>query len=434
MKFSLRIRGGLCLALCACIVFDAGQLPAAERLLTLKEALTTARDNNGDLKALRGEQGIVESARITAGLNANPVFELEGATGALTGSPEESSISIGVSQEFLTGGKKGKRLAVADCELAKFAEQVKDLERLSLLEVKLAFHDLRLAQGRVELAAESSRLSDQLLLLTRERLAAGDVAELEVNLAKVEAARGIGRRTEAERDLVSARLRLLSLMGVASGEDLSAGSAPEPGKISLSLPELKALALKHRPDLKVAQWDKAKGEAELQLAQAERLPNVTAGIGISREASLTSLGGVEERETDYLIGLKLTVPIPVFDSNQAGTRVARTRVDNALSRQNVLRQGVELEVAAAHARFNACQKALQGYASEIMPQLSENLQLLEEAYRLGEAGIAALIEEQKNFHEVSESHLVALHQSDSALARLEAALGLDFDEIEGGRR
>lgn len=433
MKLTLH-RTFLSLVFCTVISTGAGAAQAAERLVTLAEALASARENNMDLKLLRGEQGIVEAAAVKAGLNANPVLELEGASGALTGSQQESSISIGVSQEFLTGGKKEKRRAVAQSELARFAEQVRDLERLSLLEVKLAFHDLRLAQARVELAGKSSQLSDQLLLISRERLAAGDVAELEVNLAKVEAARGAGSKIEAERDLVSSRLRLLALMGAPSDLELLAQPASAPETISASLPELKALALKHRPDLKVAQWEHARGEAELQLAQAEQLPNLTAGIGISRETSLTSLGALEEKETDYLIAVKLSVPIPVFDRNQAGLKESRSRVGNALSRQALLRQSIELDVAAAHASRHASQKALQGYVREIIPQLSENLQILQEAYRLGETGIAALIEEQKKFHEVSESHLAALHQRDSALARLEAALGLDLSEIEGGKQ
>ena len=421
-------------ALLAVTICSAGKLQAQDRPVTLSEILASARENNADLQALRGEQGVVEAARLRAGLRGNPVLELEASTGALTGSPEESTLSIGVSREFLTGGKRAKRLAVAEIELERFAARVKEQERLTLLEVKLGYYDLLLAQARMDLAQKSFLLSDQLLQVTRERLAAGDIAELEVNLARVEAGRAAGARIETERDLVSARQRLLALVGAAPGESLNLAAPPEPKPLGADLADLKGLALKHRPDLQLAQREKAQGEAELQLAQAEGVPNVTAALGISRESSLTSLGALEEKETDYLIGLKLSIPIPYFDRNQAGIKEAQSRASSALRRQSLLRRSIELEVETAQARLAASERALSLYQKEIIPQVRENLALLQEAYRLGEMGIQALIEEQKKFQEVNESHLLAEHQRNSALARLEAALGLESNGIDGGKK
>lgn len=432
MKQSVFRKVSLCVALLSVTIATASPLQAEERVLTLQQILATARENNGDLQALRWERGIIEAGRIRVGLRSNPVLDLEVASGALTGSLEENRISIGVSQEFLTGGKRARRLAVADSELDRFAARLKELERLSLLEVKLGFYDLQSAQARVDLADKASGLSDQLLLVTRERLAAGDIAELEVNLAKVESARAAGSKFDAMAEVDSARLRLLALMGGAAGEDFKIAAAAEPRPLALNLAELKALALKNRADLQLAQLDSAKGEAELLLAQADAIPNLTAGIGISRESSLTSLGALEEKDTEYLVALTLSVPIPVFDKNQAGIKEARTRVSSSLNRRALLSRSIELEVEAARTRFAASERSLNLYAKEIIPQLSENLKLLQEAYQLGEVGIAAVIEEQKKFQEVNEGHLLALQQRNSAFARLEAAVGVELNAMNGG--
>jgi cobalt-zinc-cadmium efflux system outer membrane protein len=64
-----------------------------------------------------------------------------------------------------------------------------------------------------------------------------------------------------------------------------------------------------------------------------------------------------------------------------------------------------------------------------MPQLEENLNLTQEAYRLGEVGILAVIQEQKKFFEVSDGYLTALHGRQKAFARLEAAVAT---ELTGG--
>ena len=407
-------------------------LQAEERVVTLQEIMTIASENNGDLKALREEVGIGEAGKIRAGLYPNPVLSLEGATGALTGSSSENRASIGVSQEFLIGGKREKRLAVAESELARFTSRIKDAERLLLLEVKTVFYDLLMAESRLDLAHKSQELNNQLLHITKERLAAGDIAELDVNLARVETARSEGRKIEAERELVPARQRLLSLMGAPALTYLKITGHPERKPFTENPAELKVMALENRPDLQAMAAERNKGEAEISLAQAERLPNVTAGVGFSWERSDTSLGGLEERNTDNLIGLKLSVPLQIFDRNQAGIREAQARKSSAETRQAFVRQSIEGEVEAAHARLASAGKSLNIYTEEIIPQLTENLKLVQEAYRLGEAGILAVLEEQKKFVEVNDGYLAALHSWNSAVAKLEAAVGVELRKVDGG--
>jgi cobalt-zinc-cadmium efflux system outer membrane protein len=81
------------------------------------------------------------------------------------------------------------------------------------------------------------------------------------------------------------------------------------------------------------------------------------------------------------------------------------------------------------------EKALSIYAKDIIPQLEENLKLVQEAYRLGEVGILTVIEEQKKFFEVNDGYLSVLYNRQTALAKLEAAVGADVSlEIYGGEK
>ncbi|WP_459813776.1 TolC family protein [Geotalea toluenoxydans] len=434
MKQSVMKRLTSVVAMAAVICAATAPLRAEEYAINLQEIITIAREHNGELKALRQELGIGDAGKIKAGLHPNPVLDLEGATGALTGSSSENRLGIGVSQEFLFGGKREKRLAVADSELVRFGNRIKDAERLLLLEVKTGFYNLLLVESRLELAQKSQELNKELLQIAKERLAAGDVAELDVNLARVETARSEGRKIEAERELVPARQQLLSLMGTPALTDLKITGNPETKPSTENPAEFKAMALQNRPDLGAAEAEKNKGEAELSLAKAERVPNVTAGVGFSWERSETSLGGLQEQDTDYLIGLKLSVPLQFFDRNQAGVREAQARKSSAETRQAFVRQGIEREVEAAHARLASAEKSLNIYAEEIIPQLTENLKLVQEAYRLGEVGILAVIEEQKNFIEVNDGYLTALYSWNTAVAKLEAAVGVELQKVDGGNK
>lgn len=405
-----------------------------QKPIILTDAISASLINYGELKALRGERGISEAAAVKAGLYPNPVLELGGATGALTGSSSENSITLGISQEFFTGGKREKRSRIAEKELAGFDNRISNSERLLRLEVKTVYFDLLLAHGRFGLAQKAEELNIRLLRIAGERLAAGEVAELDVNLAKVEAARAEGRKIDAERETAPAQQRLLLLMGSPPDETVNVSGSHDAGVFAGELVELKKQAMENRPDLKALKTETEKAGAEVLLARADRLPNVTAGISYIREQTAVSFGGLEEKSTDNTIGLKLAIPIPVFDRNQAGQQHASARRNSTESRYLFALQSIEREVEAAHVRLTSAQKAVELYRTGIIPQLEENLKLVQEAYQLGEVGILAVIDEQKKFIDVNDSYLTALYNRNSAAAKLEAAVGIELKKDDGGNK
>ena len=432
MKRTISVTGTVFLFLAMSCITGGTSAPAAEKEFTLQQAMVFSLQNNGDLKALREEKGIREAGKIKAGLYPNPVLEMDGTTGELTGSRFENTLSVGVSQEFLTMGKRGKRLEVADKEIESFDRQIDNSGRILMEEVKTTFYDLLLAGKKVELVERSIGLNAQLLDITKQRFEAGDVPELEVNLARVEVARSEGRKAEAERELYPAKARLLSLMGLPRDETANFSGTLEVKPVTKTVAELKGQALAKRPDLKALEAEKAKGDAEVLLARAERTPNVIFGVGYQRENSAIDVSGEEIKSRDNLIGMKFSIPIPFFDRNQAGIREAKARKGSAENRYAFTRLTIEREVESAFARLAAAEKSLSIYTRDILPQLEENLKLVQEAYRLGEVGILTVIEEQKKFFEVNDGYLTALYNRQAALVKLESAVGVDNNEEPAG--
>lgn len=433
MVRAISVTGTVFLFLVVCS--SAGTVPAlaAEKVFDLRKAVEFSLHYNGELKALQEGKGVREAGRTRARLFPNPVLEMDAATGEISGSPSDNRFSIGISQEFLTMGKRGMRVRVADKDIEAFNRQVDDSTRLLTEGVTIGFCDLLLAEKRAELAERSVALNKQLLDVTRERLAAGDIPELELNLARVEVARSEGKRLDAERELYPVRARLLALMGLSPDEAATFAGSLESASVAKSLEELRMLALAERPDLRALEAEKARDDAAITLAQAEAVPNITAGLSYQREHSVVDVGGLEGTTRDNLIGLKVSIPLPVFDRNQAGIGEARARKASTETRHLFAGKTVEREVEAAFARYIAAEKSLTLYEKEIIPQLEENLKLVQEAYRLGEVGILAVIEEQKKFFEVNDGYLTALYTRRTALARLNAAVGVDVSrETTGG--
>ncbi|WP_243373738.1 TolC family protein [Geotalea sp. SG265] len=428
MGTSACARGALLLVL-ACFTFSA-TVGAAEPL-SLSRIIDYSLRHNGELGAFREEKGIRDAALVRAGLFPNPSLEVEAASGALTESSAENSVSLGVSQEFLLADKRRKRQNVAERELEIYSLQLADRERTIREEVKMAFYAAILAKKRVELTEQVVLLNRQLLHVAGERLAAGDIPELELNLVKVELNRAEADKITAANALHQREASLAILMGLPPGAPVAIAGEFAGGPGVGTPAELLTRVYNNRPDLKALEAEKSRGDAEIALAGAEGIPNVTAALTFSRERTALDVGSEEVTDTDYLVGVRLSVPIPIFDRNGAGVREARARRNSAETRLSAAKRSIEREFSAAYAGYENSERILSIYKTEIIPQLEENLKLSQEAYRLGEIGILEVIQEQKKFFEVSDGHLTALHDRQTALVKLEAVTA---SELTGGEK
>ncbi|HEY5973491.1 MAG TPA: TolC family protein, partial [Geobacteraceae bacterium] len=257
-----------------------------------------------------------------------------------------------------------------------------------------------------------------------------DIPELEMNLVKVELARSEAFRIDAARAENQSQSKLCTFMGLPIGESPElAGNLDTDVTMTKSLVDLKQIAHGQRPDLKALEAEKGRGDADIILAEAEGVPNLTAGIFYSHERRTDATGTGDENVRDNLLGIRLSLPLPLFDRNQAGVQEARAKRSNSESRLLAAKRNIEREIEAAYASYLNSEKVFSLYTTSIIPQLEENLQLTQEAYRLGEVGILSVIQEQKKFFEVSEGYLTALHDRQTALVKLESAVAT---ELTGG--
>jgi cobalt-zinc-cadmium efflux system outer membrane protein len=410
-------------------IIPSGQLWAEPQKSGIDGVVEFSLRNNREIKSLRDEKAIRDAIRVRAGLLPNPALELGASTGTLIGNSEENSLSIGLSQEFLLGSKREKKIAVAEAELEIFRWQVEERERLLREEVRSAYNELILYEKRLKLSENAILLSRQLLDVATERLAAGDIPELEKNLVKVEVARSEGAKIEVERGVYQTRTKLYQIMGGAEKSPVAGGDFESVSAVSKSLAELKEIAYAKRADLKLLEAEKKRGNAEILQARAEAVPNLTAGLAVTREVTLVKAGGMKEKDTAFSIGLKLSIPLPLFDKNRAAIQEAQARYERVENRLQSAREGVDLEVEAAYASYLNSEKVLSLYRDEIIPQIEENLKLTQEAYRLGEIGLLNVIQEQKKFIEVSEGNLTALYSRQAAFVKLETAVAA---KLSGG--
>jgi outer membrane protein, heavy metal efflux system len=415
----------LSLQLCICLPASAGPAPRS-----INELSALALKQNAELAALEKEAAAKHSLAIQAGAYSNPTLELQGATGGLTGSPDDRSLSIGVNQELPLNNKLHLRREAGQREAEAARQQRDNAARLLRDEITTLALDCLLASKRQELAAELLKLNRELVAIAEERFKAGDIPELELNLARVELVRAEARLLEAGREASPLKIKIASLTGLNEAE-INIPDMDSHTKLSRNSQELTRQALNSRPDLLALTREREKADAEFHLAEAEALPNLTAGLFVQWQRAKTELGERSDVSSDTQLGFRLSMPIPVFDRNRNGIAAMRARLEAADSRKLALERTITAEVDAAVSRLSTSERIVAMFERDIIPQLTENLKLTREAYRVGEVGILSVIDEQKKFSEVNESYLSALHGRRTALAKLESAVST---ELTGGAK
>jgi len=423
VSFSSMVRGAalvLSLQVFICLPALADNVPRS-----INEITKLALKHSAELAALEKEADAKQSLAVQTGTIANPTLELQGSTGSLTGSPEEHTASIGINQELPLYGKLRLRREAGQREAEVLQRQRDNIARLLRDEVTTLALDYSLTAKRQELAADLVKLNHDLVAIAGERFKAGDIPELDLNLTKVELARAESRLLEVEREVIPLRIKIASLTGL-NESDINLSDKLSAPITSPKTQDLVKQALASRPDLLALARERDKAETENRLAKVEALPNLTAGLFAQWQRSSVEVGGITSTSSDTQLGLRLSMPIPVFDRNMSGRAAAHARLDAADSRRLELERMITAEVEAAISRLSSSERILALLEQGIIPQLTENLKLTQEAYRLGEVGILSVIDEQKKFFEVNDGYLSALHGRHVAIIKLETAAAIDL--------
>jgi cobalt-zinc-cadmium efflux system outer membrane protein len=392
---------------------------------TINEIVALALKQNAELAALDKEAEARRLLALQAATRSNPTLEFQGSTGSLTGSPDEQFASIGVSQEFSLNNKLRLRGEVLEREAEIVRLNRENSARLLKDEITTLALDYSLTVNRRELAKDVVTLNRELVAIAGERFKAGDIPELDLNITKVELARAENRLLEIERELFPLRIKIASLSGLKES-DVSVADTLIPPKRPLGREELVSQALAARPDFLALVREHDRAGTEVHLATAEAEPNLTAGFFIQWQRSATELGGMSSVGTDTQLGVRLSMPMSLFNRNSGGQGAARARLDAAVSHHLALERTITAEVESAHSRYVASERILALFEQGIIQQLNENLKLTQEAYRLGEVGILSVIDEQKKYYEVNEGYLSALYGRRMAFSKLETAVASDL--------
>ena len=383
--------------------------------------------SNAQLAATRLEIDRARARLRQAGLRPNPSVDFEQQNGVFN-SPGERGTTIGFSMPLELAGQRGRRIDLAQAELEASEAEVADRERRLASEVRLAFIETLSALRELEVTQSLYALDVETARVVEARVEEGDAAPLELNLLRAEVDRLRARRALFEGRLQASAARLKQLVGVAPDEQLQFREAlmspllPDP---PASLDAAVEIALRTRPDLRLARLSEAVALAGYRLVKAQAAPQVTAFVQYSDVLGTfddTPIGVLNDR--DRLLAFGVSVTLPIFNRNQGAKAEARLAITQAQRRHEFTESVVRAEVTAAYRRYKAAQASVQTYERGVIERSEQNVQTMRAAYQVGAFRVTELLAEQRRLVDMQREMTEALAERYRSLAELRAALGI----------
>jgi len=381
--------------------------------LTLADAIDVFLQQNLAIVAARYEIETADAEKLTARLRPNPEFDASFDDLPLDFSGpffREQEISYGISQTFELGGKRRKRInaANANSELARANFQVTMWQLTN--DLKRKFYTVVLAEDLLRLAEDNEKTFGEILKHSTELVQQGEIAGLDLRKIEVEKLKFDTDVASSRRDYeVALRDFRVTLGGDYRSRDVAVSGTLDYKAYQFVLAELRDKSLASRPDLKAAQISEFAADSDIKLQDAQRIPNLSVGVGIKRIV------------VDNLYSFGLGIPLPIFDRNQGERVKALIQKKRAQNDQKILTNTVLSDVDKAMASFEAQKRRVELYNSGVLTKVEEIQSLTEFSFKAGESSVLDLLDAIRTRRETLANYYQTLADYQTALLDLELA-------------
>lgn len=425
-------------------VTGSASLSSLPDSLSLSTALALARESHPDLRVLRAGLDAARADSLFAGVPAfNPEIEFQSARGGRSlGAGSDRSLELGISQELELWGKRGARQSVAT---ARYRTAVAELDaRLQGIdsEVRAGFERAVYLQNRFETLGELTQLDRRVVLSTQARVRDGSMTPLTGRLTELDLLR---LETQSRRTRSDYRQALVAL-GLAIGRELpdSMRLSGTMSAESLQVPEdsVIAFAVRIRREGEVFRRQMDERRAELRLAKREAKPNITIGAGLAIEhqafagddfsgdpAIVRGITGAQD--TDRLWKARVSVPLPLWQRNQAGRARAGAEVTRSQAEYDRFLVKTRLDALGAARRFEDAAGLYRLYL-ERSARVRQDLALVRDAYADGRIALDSYLTQKGRLVDTLIGQLEAAAAYWEARGELEATVGLDLAHLNQG--
>jgi len=360
-----------------CFSLAFHQSAFAQDTVTLEQALERARARAPDVIAARARVDEARARLLGASIRFrdNPSFDVD--AGPRRGDAQHWwDFSISAGQTFETGSQRNARIASAKAEIDRAQASADESQRIVVRDVALAYVTALRHLERLRLLRDAEQFTRDLQTAAERRYTLGDIAALDLNLARIAAARATAERVRAESDLTSSLRPLRLALGLTSDAPLAVtGSLIRSPLTGATV----TTATGQSPLLRAADAEIAQAADEMTLGVAAARPDVGVRVTAKREGGDRAiLGGV-------------TVTWPAFNRGQElrATSEARTR-RVSLEREATSRL-IQLDLDTGLEEYRQRAEAARLLREVALPAAEDNESLAVRSFDAGEINLMNLL-------------------------------------------
>lgn len=397
-------------------------LPPASIPLSFEAFLAEVAQYNLEYAAQRYNVSIAQAQVARAMVFPNPTAGA-GTFRDISGQQMPSSLSLSVSQTFLTAGKRPAGIEVAIKNYQVAGATLEDFFRNLRAAAANAYVDALAAQLILEQKQRSAASLDRLVETNEKRFQAGDLAEIDVLQSRVEALQFQSETLAAKSTLQTAVIALSQFLGT---QRTSVTIAPQ-GRLDVPakpfvLVELVEEAVQKRADVVSAGQALEASRLGIKLAKANRIPNVDIGLGWQR--NFASNNEISPSPQFDLLGLSVSVPIPVFNTLRAELDMAHFASEQAEKNWQSARLKAQVEVRQAYARYQLAVARMAKYKEGALRDSAAVLEAKLYSYQRGQSSLLEVLNAQRGENNIYLAYYDTLTEYAKALIALEQAAGI----------
>lgn len=401
-----RIGGGKGAALwiAGCLVSASASAQPAP--LTLADVIARARQDAPAVvvAALTLEESRGRLVGADRRLASHP--DVDGAIGRRNGEDGiQTDLQVGISQMFQPGSRRRARVDGAQAAMDQTRADIEDVRRQTIAAAVEAFYRAVYADERVKLLQANASLAESVQAVAQRRFDAGDVAALDVNLARTAVARAAAEVTAARADAITAIGDLQRILGIASPLTVT-GSLASAIADDVTL-EARLAAIPSRPDLQALEAGIREADAERRTGASYSRPDYGLGARYSRE------------EGDHIVMGTFAFTLPLAGLGKEAIAAGTARQARLRAALDAARLQAGIAVTSAYAAYQGRRAALRSLEHDVVGTLDDTLRLSTRSFEVGQIGITDVLVMRR---EVNDARLQYL---DTLLATVLARVALD---------
>ncbi len=389
--------------------------------INLEKAIELALEHNHALQAARTTIQQSQAQETTANLRPNPVLSGDynfvpvlspsyfGTPASQVPLPQEGDASVAYNVELWH--KRQARLTAAKDQTVVTRSAIADNERNLAFQVSAQFINVLLAESTLDFAQQDLKSFQHTVDVSAERYRAGDISQgdyLKIQLQLLQFQVDVSTAQLGRIQSQAALRQLVGFESVPNEFDVEGQLDYEP--VHASLDDLKALALRSRPDLRAAEQSITSAQSQYNLARATGKPDITPQIGYSHASD------------EHTLDFGFSINLPVFNRNQG--EVTRTHYAIVQSQQlaRETMQQVSTDVVDAYAAVHTSGQIVEFYRGGYLDQNKLSLDISEYAYMHGAASLLDFLDAERTYRANQLAYRQTLATYMTALEQLRQAV------------